>query len=260
MAAGIPDAQINVMPGRSLPTPIADATRPAPVRGGHYNEIYALSPIPGKHLLAEEESYFTATNPTIGTTVTCGLATAFSDTVAMFAIQNTWDPGDPLAKSIYLDYLDLMPSGTAPGGAVSEEFAIKLDKASRAPTAGFVTVAAVNVDSGSSRALNAVIYGFSGGNMTVPASSSSAKIADRIRIPIGLNVAGDLYRLQFGAADMPACPPPLTAVRSTQPAVFVGYANPIRIRPGHWAVIHRWAPTEATTAPAYEFKMALFER
>src|SRR5262245_37757490 len=74
-----------------------------PVRIGRYNEQYALSLIPTKHLLASEGSYFVAGNPTPGTGIAMTISTAFSDTVAMFAIKNTDSRSNRASKRIYLD-------------------------------------------------------------------------------------------------------------------------------------------------------------
>jgi len=100
------------------------------VRGGRYGEQYVLPLIPTKHLLADEGSYFIATNPTPGTALAYNIQAAFSDTVPLFYVQNNDSKANPFGKRLYLDYIKLICT-TAPASSTGVRFALKTDPAIR---------------------------------------------------------------------------------------------------------------------------------
>lgn len=243
---------------RGLPQPDTD-TDPIPNRVSRYGENFVSPVVPTKHNLADEGSYFVASNPTPGTGVAHALVTAFSATSALFAIKNGWTPTDPKAKRLYLDRLTLMLTA-APTAGVSLEFLIVLDPADRTPSANTTTIRGVNVNGDDSTASPADIEAFNAGALTVPAAGKLARQAARIKMPVGLNIIGDVYEVQFGGVDQGMAAPPLTAIKAAQPAKVVAHAAPVIVGPGQWCVIHRWALTEATTPPSYEWELGYFER
>ena len=65
----MPGIDVNQLwtPARAIPSPQADQKAPVTnVRGGRYGEQYVLPLISTKHVLADEGSYFIATNVTPG--------------------------------------------------------------------------------------------------------------------------------------------------------------------------------------------------
>ena len=65
----MPGIDVNQLwtPARAVPSPQSDQKAPVTnVRGGRYGEQYVLPLIPTKHLLADEGTYFIATNVTPG--------------------------------------------------------------------------------------------------------------------------------------------------------------------------------------------------
>src|ERR1019366_772728 len=126
---------------RGLPI-VSSENVDAPVRMGRYGDVSVLSAVPTKHILADEGSYFTITNPTPGAALAYGSAgtqASFSDTVPFFILKNNASSSDPLAKRMYLDYIRLIQiTGTAPATTTSVQMAIKLDNINCFPTAGTV--------------------------------------------------------------------------------------------------------------------------
>lgn len=261
----MPGTDVNqlIEVARGMPTARADGQQHERPRGGRFGEQYNLSLVPTKHLLADEGSYFVATTPTPGTGIAMTISTAFSDTVAMFAIKNTAPPTDPAAKRIYLDYLRLILLGTAPTAVVSRHFAIKRSPVTdREPTtaANKTIMTPVNVAGQAGRASIARPLSYSAAAaMTVPASLASDPVVCRAALPTGLGVSGDEYVLKFGGEDMTP-KVGLTAVRATDPARIITHAPPIIIEPGEWLVIHEWCLTEATNGPTFEHELAWWER
>src|SRR5438876_4983623 len=106
--------------GRLLPSALPDDPAvQVSGRRGRYAESDTIDIMPWRYVAADEGSYFTAGNATLGTANGLGaLTTGYSDLKAIFQMQNTNLPGQQGAKSIYLDYLRLMivvpVTGTAP--------------------------------------------------------------------------------------------------------------------------------------------------
>jgi len=115
----MPGIDVNQLwtPARAVPSPQSDQKAPVTnVRGGRYGEQYVLPLIPTKHLLADEGSYFIATNPTPGTALAYNVQAAFSDTVPLFYVQNNDSKANPFGKRLYLDYIKLICT-TAPASS-----------------------------------------------------------------------------------------------------------------------------------------------
>lgn len=230
-----------------------------------YRDQHVIPMWPTKHPLADEGSYFVATNPTPGTAVAYALQTAFSDTAnGLFVIQNNNPAGGP---NVALDYIKLILSGTAPTATTVMDFTIRTDTQSMTPTANSVQIAGgsgaqtifnTNHDDNTSPQVN--IWAFSAGAMTVPVTSASGRRVARLHIPTGLGITGDQYEIQFGAVDRNAQNSPLTAVRATHPCSFVAHAAPLVLQPQRWAVVTMWWATAATTAPSFEYEIGLVVR
>jgi hypothetical protein len=211
--------------------------------------------------MAQNGRYFTASNPTISTFPQAATTTSFTNTVALFAIQNIAPPGQQSPITVWLDYLKLMLGGTAPTATVSMEFAIYTDPANRNPSAGGTSaLQPVNVNGNDPTQSNARVYAFTGNaNLTVPAPGPLARLAGRAKISTGLGIVGDEYELRFAGVN--ACPiwQGGAAVRATDPARRGSSCSPIGIGPQQWAVIHMWWLTSATTAPSFEYELGMFE-
>lgn len=236
--------------------PTADGLEiPNGIRVSKYNEQVMQPGFDDPRALCDEGSYGVVTNPTIGTGVAHALVTAFSDASGLFAIKNTH-----ATKNLYLDYMRLMLTA-APTAGVSLEFAFKLDSKDKTPTAGNVKVVPVNPNGATQdQQLSVDVEAFSAAALTLPVSSNAAIVASRIKIPVGLNVVGDIYEVLFGKKTRYYGSPPLTAIKAAQPAAYVAHAPQIIVPPNWWVTIHRWSLTEATAAPSYEYEIGMFQR
>jgi len=81
------------------------------VRGGTYGEQYVLSPVPTKHMLADEGTYFTTSSAAFyqpDYTLTYPIYQNFLDTMPFIYVQNNDNTSNPSAKRIYLDYIKVV--------------------------------------------------------------------------------------------------------------------------------------------------------
>lgn len=248
---------------RVLPTAMVDNSNVqiSNNRRTRYGEAYTVQMLTPRHLGADEGSYFVAQNATPGTGIAKnGAITSFSDTNALFVLQNTSASGaTPAGKSIYLDSLTLIVT-TAQAAGIAKHFAFKKSTISRECTtaANRTVVTANNMRlSGPTSIAKLTAYNAAGAH-TVPASVVTDVFYGRVCIPHGAMIIHDTYVVRFGAEPM-ADKAGGAAVRATDGGAYTISAPPIIVDPGEWLVIHEWDVTEGG-APAYEYQLTWWER
>lgn len=241
-------------------------TAPGGIRRGPYGDLSVMAlAAASEHPLADEGSWFVATNPTPGTGVAYALQTSFSDTAnGLFVIQNNQPAG---GANLWLKYIKLILTGTAPASTTSMDFTIRTDTSAMTPTAGSVQIAGgagaqtiFETNHPDATAPQVNIWAFSAGAMTVPATSASGRRVGRIHIPTNVAVSGDEYEVQFGAPDRNSGSAGLTAARATAPARMVAHAAPVVLQPQSWAVVTMWWNGAATNTPNFEYELGLVVR
>jgi len=249
--------QIYAKTNRILPTKTADASQ-LQVRVNGYGDVLTQSIGDGMHALAEEGSYFKATNATIGTGIIHALTTSFSATAAIWSIQNTDAEG---GKRIILDYFRLITGATAISmtAATSIECAVTTDTTNRFSSGG-TTITPVNVNSDSSRATLATV---NFGAVVLSAASGSVRTVARAALPrraAPALVTGDQIHYDFDSVGSPSLSVAGAAAPATAAAQFYCPLGPVVIGGGDSVNFHLWYPSGATTAPTYEFEIAWWER
>lgn len=244
---------------RALPAPTtADGALIGNPRASRYLEQIVQPIVMTKHTLADEGSYFVATNPTPGTAIAYGAAgtqASFSDTVPFFVIKNNASPG---GKRTYLDYLKLLENGTAPATTTAVQLAIKVDSANRFPTSAvstFQAISPVNVNADDSTQPQTQLWVPNGAVATIPASSGSARLVARSQLKGGPTLNLDEYKISFGVVDVASDGGYLTTVAS-----YSTRNSPIVLGPGEYAIIYLWFPGGATNPFSFEFELGFWER
>lgn len=211
------------------------------------------------HGLADEGSFFVATNPTTGTgivtttSVVDDAATAsatHAQNVPVMYIQNGYASGDPNGRSIYLRYLRMIVTA-APTSATVWQMSIRADNVARY-TSGGTRIVPVNINTGSSIASSAIVY--FGAVVTASLPSASARLLANVQIQSTIPVVKDQWMITFGDTSMPSNI--LTASAAKNINVPCG---PITIGPGWNVAIGMWGASNAGT-PAWEFELGYAER
>lgn len=211
------------------------------------------------YALADEGSFFIATNPTVGTgivtttSVVDDAATASAthgQNVPVMYIENLASPSDPNAKSIYLHYLSMLVTA-APTSATTWQMSIRADRVPRYTSGGTVIVP-VNVNTNSSLASGAKIV--FGAVVTTNLPTSGARLLSNRQIQSTIPVVKDSWILTFGDVTMPTNV--LTASAAKNINVPLG---PVIIAPGWNVAIAMWGASNAG-APAWEFELGYSER
>lgn len=211
------------------------------------------------HAAADEGSYFIATNPTTGT----GIATTTSvvddaatasathaQNVPVMYIQNNAPISDPTSPTIYLKYLRMVVTA-APTSAAVWNMSIRSDNVSRY-TSGGSLITPVNINTGSSRRSNALIY--FGAVVTANLPSSYSRLLCNTQIQSTIPVVKDVWMITFGDQTMP------TNVLTASAAKNINVpCGPICVGPGTNIAIGMWGASNAG-APAWEFEFGYVER
>lgn len=236
--------------GRALPSINQDNTQ-VPVRLGRHGEQHVL-PLTGSKLdgLADEGSYFVATNATLGTPLTGAAApTAFSATVALMALVNNASAG---GKRIHLDWLLLSPKAAGTNGT-NFSFAMSGDKTVRYSSGG-TAITPVNPNLDSDAASIAQLYA---GAVTATAASTSVRRLNHGVLRTVIKVIGDQYLFTFGNASPPAVGG--IPLEGTLQAAIHTPCPPVVLGPGHSFLFHEIAAAQSVAA-TWEFSMGWWER
>jgi hypothetical protein len=247
------DSKNQGMVARNLPAVMSDGTA-AYDRDGRYGEKYVIPLTPNLHALADEGSYFVATNPAPGAAIAYGVQAAFSDTNAFLIARNNDLISNMSAKRVYLDYIKLICT-VVPASATSAQFAVKSDgPSSLRYTSGGTQIAAVNTnnDSNTGSMIGNNIWA---GTPVLAASSSSARLLARGVLNGAIPGISDEYVIKFGSIDGGG-----NIRGGTASTRLVVNAPPIIIGPQQWISLHLWFPANAATAPTFEMEMGWFER
>ena len=175
-----------------------------PLRATQDGTLMVANATPGKHVLADEGSYFVTTNPTPGTAIAYGSAgtqASFSDSTPFMQIINTASPTDLNAPVVWLDYIKILQNGTAPASTTSVRYAIKLDNGYRAPSASNgvsnVPQAASGLVTSNVAPVGRVIT-YAGAVATIPIASNAARLVAVGTLKGAATVNLDEYTIVFG--------------------------------------------------------------
>lgn len=184
------DINFKVLTGRALPSPENDIVYKG-ARGSRYGETISM-PIYGSKLnaLADEGTYFLATNPTMGTGI-AGIAasTSFDATEHLLHIRNT-----STSKRLYLDFIELNVTAAGANGTTTG-FTMTADRGTTRYTSGGSTITPVNPNLASSETPECT---FRFGALVTTAASADVRPLGNLLVRNVIKVVGDVYRFQFG--------------------------------------------------------------
>jgi hypothetical protein len=204
--------------------------------------------------LAEEGSVVMATNPTPGTGVTWIAAqTTYTNTGPNFVVFNNEPAG---GKNVQLRCLKMVT--TAAGTAAVCWQHLGLLDVQQLPTTNHMSYAMlVNPNFGVPVLANnlQVLYQSSATASVFPAPTNAARMVARGSLG-GLNVAGDVMRVNFGSFDAGVTPAITAAESATQTGGRADCEGPVIIPPGAAYYHYIWAASSsAAFAPEFIFTM-----
>lgn len=232
------------------PTKYADGQPYSPSRAGSGLEAYVLSIGRDRVTAADEGSYFTCVNPTLGTAITLHAAPAIADTDTK-SIIHIWNPTTS-TRDVYLDYI-WMKQTVVNASSTASDYLVYVDKgAVTARASGGSAITPANCRADSTNASATTVYV----GAVVTNATTGTKIAQRTVRPV-ISVAEDQYFFSFG--DKGALPSS-QALTGTSVASVVVSLPPVVIGPGCNFKFVQTGPSGASTAATMEFEMGFYER
>jgi hypothetical protein len=237
---------------RDLPGTAYSEGATAPLRGSRRGELFTSALAGSKmHALADEGSYFVATNPTIGTGV-AGIAAAdgFDDLETLAFLRNT--ESSSTGKRLYLDYILLRPTAAGTNGT-NFSFAMKIDKGNNRFASGgsAITPVSPNMDS-----VAASVATLRFGAVVTTAASADARIVASGLLRSVIKVVGDTYLFDFGASTRNLG---AHIVAGTAIANIIVPCPPVVVGPNQMFLLHEFAASQSAAA-SYTFEMGWYER
>jgi hypothetical protein len=213
--------------GRGLPTATSDNIQ-VPQRLGRHGELVTM-PVAGSKLwgLADEGSYFFASNPTPGTGI-AGIAAAdgFNAAETLFLLYNTATASE--GTRLYLDFLELHCTVVDTNGT-DIRYDMHIDNGDRY-TSGGSAITPVNVNMDSSAAAKGRLK--FGALVSAAASSAVRYVGGRLLASTDL-VANDMLRFDFGSPTSNQGQAVNVSEEATLGRIFQVSCPPIVLGPGH---------------------------
>lgn len=220
----------------------------APGRHSPYGELYTVGMGGGNWPLADEGSYFVATNATLATGIEGHAAPVVADTDTK-ALLHLYNGGQ---KNIVLDFLQMEVTAAGTAGTLHYTTIYIDNKGSTARSSGGTAITPVNTNSGVSVSSGAEIYF----GAVVTAMSSSRKVGQQIVREV-IPVVQDTILMTFGAVDGVLKSGLTTAGTATNHCVQNFPA--IVIAPGGNLNISQIRPSQSAAA-SYQFQFGYWER
>ncbi len=222
-----------------------------PVRQGRYGETYANVVGTGRHVAADEGSYFTIKNPTLGTAITLHAAPAIADTDTK-SIIHLFNPTTSTV-SLYIDFI-WMKQTVVNASSTASDYLVYIDNGGvTARASGGSAITPTNTRTSTvANSSAATVYA----GAVVTNATTGTKIAQRTVRPV-ISVAEDQYVFYFG--DTMQLPSSLALTGTSWTSAAVGWP-PVVIDPGGNFKFVQTGPSGATTAATMEFEMGWWER
>lgn len=235
---------------RTLPATSSDGGTAQP-RTSNRGELMVAPISKARCALADEGSYFVATNPTPGTGV-AGIAAAdgLDDTEAFIVLRNNNTVAS--GKRIYLDRLKLRATVAGTNGT-NIAWASKIDEGDRY-TSGGSAITPVNCNLEDGETTGAEMYA---GALVTTAASSAVRLIDFGTLRTVIVVAGDEYVFDFGG-DAVSQPAGLATAGTAQLNKVIPHA-PVVLTPGDTFWFSPFAASQ-TVASQFEFQLSWWER
>ncbi len=238
--------------GIELPSAYGENTAVAQ-RGSMRGDGFVQNIAKGRVPLAEEGSYFLATNPTPGTGI-AGIAAAdgYDATEALITIRNG-GTASATAKRVILDYIKLQPTVAGASGT-NCTYATHVDKGNTRWSSGGTAYTPINLNRGSDVTANAVIHF---GALVTDAATADVQKLQSGNLRTAVVVVGDEMYFDFGG-EMQAGASGL--FEGTLVCKQVVKHVPVVLNPQEEFILCINAASQAVTGSSFEFEIGFSER
>ena len=245
-------ASTNVV-RRALPSVNAEGAE-ASNRGGRYGEQFVLPMHGSRHTLADEGSYFIATNPTFGTPIaTTTSIVTYAETAGAvgvtFMIKNSESRTATNPKRIYMDYIKMMIV-QVPTLATCWMYGLALDDNPVRYTSGGSLITPVNPNGDSNSASIAITY-FGALTTAVP---NNRRLVGRGNHRGVIPTTFDEMVIAFGSGEAGG-----GFASAAASAKYIDFTSPVIIGAQQQLCMSQWGAAN-TAAPTFEFEIGWWEK
>lgn len=246
------DTNINVEIDRVLPDAESDSTEKT-WRGGRYGEGYMIQTGGNNfHMMADEGTYKVAMG-TPGTGIAFTINTGMSETAGnVLYVKNNDAVNNSRAKCLYPHYIRMICT-VVPAAATAMHAMVKIDNRDRY-TSGGTQLTVNNPNIGIGAGTQSQIFA---GALTTVAPSPSAYPVARAVMKTAIPVVNDEWLFLFGSSDGGGSSIALGGAVAQR---MVIPCPPVILPPQSNMCLQMWCPTNAVTAPSFEFEVGFFER
>jgi hypothetical protein len=235
---------------RDLPGISQDNTLGSP-RLGRRNETYTQTLVDGRYALADEGSYYVATNPTIGTGI-AGIAasTSYDATEHLFWLRNTSS-----TKRLYLDFIEITCTAAGANGTTSG-FTVTTDRGNSRRGTGGSDITSIYPANRTMTGTPEVACAF--GALATVTSTTSVQAVFNGLVRNVIKVVGDTYRFSFGDSGATwQCAG--ASLNGTTTAAITIPLVPVVLGEGDQVLLSDWGASQSG-ASSYEFKAGFWMR
>jgi hypothetical protein len=242
---------------RSLPAPVNPNGEGSTIRTSRYGEPISR-PLPGgRHVLADEGTYFVAHNATndAATTLAGHAAPVLADADATMTKPLVFVRVPAGATNrLYLDFIELEVV-TAPTGATTDNWAAQLDTGTTRYSSGGTALTIVNPNMQSTNtSLLASTNALLGGAVVVGAEGANVRELGHGQIRAAIAIVGDRYVFKFGGEN-----DALGGVVATAASRHVISMPPVILGATDQFLLALYAPSQSAAA-VYKMRMGWWER
>lgn len=237
---------------RNRPTANSDSNAVVlPSRTGKYLEAYTIPVGLGRTFVADEGSYYTGCNPTLGTAIAGHVAPAIADTDTK-SILHIYNPTTS-GVSVYMDYIWIKQT-VVNASSTASDYLVYIDQGNvTARASGGTAITPANARTGYLATASTAVCYF---GAVVTSATAGTKVAQRTVRPV-ISVAEDQYVFSFGNGLYLPSSQALTGTNVA--AVQVGWP-PVVIDPGGNFKFVQTGPSGAATASTFEFEFGFWAR
>jgi len=200
--------------------------------------------------IADEGSYFLATNPTMGTGI-AGIAasTSYDATESLLHIRNT-----STSKRLYLDFIELVATAAGTNGTT---FGVTMttDRGASRYTSGATAITPVNVNLASADTADCTVKF---GALVTTAASADVRLLGNIPLRTVIKVIGDRYRFNFGDTNSAWTNAGASTDGTTSVAMTIP-CPPVVLGENDQFLLHDWGASQ-TVGASYEFRIGFVMR
>ena len=220
-----------------------------------FNRDPDLSGLSQQDRFARDGNLWVVNSDSPGTAIAYAALTAYSATANGFCV--IYNGNAQGGASVYLKRIELFQTATVATGTTWSLEAFN-ETGEVTGTGSVEERTPIQVNSAKAQTTSVVVQMFDAGAITIPAAVGTRRQVAQGWIPVGVNVAKDVYAIDFGSDSLLPGSRGLTAARATDTGRLVGQMPSVIIPPQTTSWINLWGC--GSSAPSFEYNLTYVEK